>query len=94
MEIRWSEKASDDFVAIIQYIRRENPDAALRTARAIYQQLEQLKMFPNSGRPGRVDGTREITFAPLPFIVVYRVKQSLIEIARVLHGAQRWPQKS
>jgi plasmid stabilization system protein ParE len=31
MEIRWSKKASEDFTAIIQYIRRENPDAALRS---------------------------------------------------------------
>lgn len=81
MEIRWSERASGDFAGIIQYIRRENPDAALRMARTIYQQLEHLKKFLNSGRSGRVDGTRELTLPPLPFLVAYRVKQNVVEIA-------------
>jgi len=30
-------------------------------------------------------------FSPLPFIAVYRVKAEAVEIARVLHGSQRWP---
>jgi hypothetical protein len=29
--------------------------------------------------------------APLPFIVIYRVKQNVVAVARVLHGSQRWP---
>jgi plasmid stabilization system protein ParE len=34
-----------------------------------------------------------LVFTPLPFVVVYRVKQEIVEIARVLHGAQQWPVK-
>jgi toxin ParE1/3/4 len=91
MEIRWSPEAAADFTAMIQYIRRDNSAAALRVARAIYQAVAQLKVFPNRGRPGRVEGTRELPLARLPFVVVYRVKESAVEIARLLHGAQRWP---
>jgi toxin ParE1/3/4 len=91
MEIRWSPEAAAEFTAIIQYIRQDNADAALRVARTIYQTIAQLKTFPNRGRPGRVDGTRELVFPPLPFVVVYRVKESAVEIVRLLHGAQRWP---
>jgi len=50
-----------------------------------------LAKFPNQGRQGRQSGTRELVFTPLPFIVVYRVKDEFVEIARVLHGSQRWP---
>ncbi|HEY2392148.1 MAG TPA: type II toxin-antitoxin system RelE/ParE family toxin [Candidatus Angelobacter sp.] len=53
--------------------------------------VEQLKTFPNSGRPGRVEGTRELPLARLPFLVVYRAKTDVVELARLLHGAQRWP---
>jgi toxin ParE1/3/4 len=91
MEIRWSPEAAAEFTAIIQYIRQDNADAALRVARTIYRTIAQLKTFPNRGRPGRVDGTRELVFPPLPFVVVYRVKESAVEIVRLLHGAQRWP---
>jgi toxin ParE1/3/4 len=62
-----------------------------KVTRAVYESISDLKGFPNIGRPGRVAGTRELALAPLPFIVVYRVKDDLVEIARILHGAQRWP---
>ena len=90
-KIRWSPDAADDFVRIIEYIREDNKAAAQRVARSALQQIASLKEFPQLGRPGRVHGTRELPLSPLPFIVVYRLKEEWIEIARVLHGAQRWP---
>jgi plasmid stabilization system protein ParE len=36
-------------------------------------------------------GRRELTFAPLPYIVVYQVTSNAIEISRIFHGAQDWP---
>lgn len=91
MQLRWSREAAADFTAIIQYIRQDNSAAAQRVARTMLRIMDQLKSFPNRGRLGRVEGTRELLFPPLPFIVVYRVKEDAVEIARVLHGAQRWP---
>jgi len=91
MEIRWSPEAAADFTAMIHYIQQDNSSAALRVARTIYQNVAQLKVFPNRGRPGRVDGTRELPIPRLPFVVVYRVGESAVEVARLLHGAQRWP---
>ncbi len=39
----------------------------------------------------RMNGWRELVFAPLPYIAIYRVSDEVIEIARVFHGAQDWP---
>jgi toxin ParE1/3/4 len=39
---------------------------------------------------GREDGTRELVLTPLPYIVVYRVREDAIEILHVYHGAQNW----
>ena len=91
MEIRWSPEAVLDFTAIIQYIRQDNSSAALRVARAIYDAVAQLNTFPNRGRPGRINGTRELPLPRLPFVVVYRVRENAVEIVRLLHGAQQWP---
>jgi plasmid stabilization system protein ParE len=30
-------------------------------------------------------------FPGLPFLVVYRIREDVIEINRILHGAQNWP---
>jgi toxin ParE1/3/4 len=91
MEISWSPEAAFDFTAIVQYIRQDNSSAALRVARSIYDAVAQLSTFPNRGRPGRVNGTRELPLLRLPFVVVYRVRENAVEIVRLLHGAQRWP---
>jgi toxin ParE1/3/4 len=93
MKIHWSPEASADLTAIIQYIHQENPTASRRVTERISRTLNQLKAFPHLGRPGRLEGTRELVFSPLPFVVVYRVKEEIVEIARVLHGAQQWPVK-
>jgi len=91
MNIRWSPQAAVDFAGIVEYIRTQNPSAAKRIARTIYDSVTSLKSFPQRGRPGKVEGTRELVLAPLPFIVVYRIKRKSLEVARVLHGSQRWP---
>ena len=75
----------------MEYIRAQNPNAANRVAHSIYGSVTSLESFPHRGRPGRIDGTRELVLVPLPFIVVYRVTSKLVEIVRVLHGSQRWP---
>jgi len=91
MKIEWSPEAAADFAGIVAYIHEQNPSAANRVAHNMYDSAASLKSFPNRGRPGRIDGTRELVLSPLPFIVVYRVKANVVEIARVLHGSQRWP---
>lgn len=91
MEVRWSLKAVDDLERIARYIEQDNAQAAQRVARAIYERASGLQTLPNRGRPGRVEDTRELALAPLPFIIVYRVLPEAVEIARIIHGAQRWP---
>ena len=91
MKIRWSPESAADFAGIIEYIRAQNPSAADRVARTIHDSVTALESFPQRGRPGRLKDTRELVLAPLPFIVVYRVRRNVVEVARVLHGSQRWP---
>ena len=91
MQIRWSANAAEDLFRIIDYIRKDNPSASQRVARAIYESVGSLESFPRLGRVGRVEGTRELPVPSLPFLVVYRVTQEAVEVAGVIHGAQRWP---
>jgi toxin ParE1/3/4 len=93
MQIRWSPDAAADLQSIVEYIRLDNSAAAQRVGRAIYNRLSVLENFPESGRIGRVEATRELPLPPLPFIVVYRLveRANIVEIVNVIHGAQRWP---
>jgi plasmid stabilization system protein ParE len=47
--------------------------------------------FPNRGRPGKKEGTRELVMSPLPYIVIYTVRGNEVYVVRILHGAQQWP---
>jgi len=91
MQVRWSPEAADDLSRIVAHIRRDSQMAAQRAAKNIYERAGALGVFPNRGRQGRVSGTRELPLPSLPFIVVYRVLDHAVEIANIIHGAQRWP---
>jgi toxin ParE1/3/4 len=88
MLVRWTEPAVQDLESIARYIKRDNPTAALRVTRALYDRAMSLETFPNLGRAGRIAGTREITMAP--YVIVYRIAQA-VEILHIHHGAQNWP---
>ena len=90
MRVRWTTDAADDLERICDDIAGTNPDSARRIAPTIVDGVGSLHTFPNRGRPGRVEGTREFVFSPLPFVAVYEVKDE-VHVLRILHGAQRWP---
>jgi toxin ParE1/3/4 len=92
MEIRWSVLAAEDLERICTWIERDHPEAAKRVASTIYNGIARLRNVPGLGRvSSRMSGWRELVFAPLPYIAVYRASEEVIEIARIFHGAQDWP---
>ncbi len=93
MQIKWFSDAVADLVEIRSYIARDKPDAARNVARRIKSEVDRLREYPGMGRPGRVDGTRELVISGFPFIIPYRVKNNTIEILRVLHGAMLRPEE-
>lgn len=72
---------------IAVFISRDKPKAAAGVIVNLIQHAEQLAAFPNSGRPGRKPGTRELVIAGTPFIVIYRHSPDAIEIVSVFHNA-------
>ena len=90
MRVRWTTDAADDLERICDYIAETSPISARRVAQAVVEGVASLATFPNRGRPGRVEGTREFVFAPLPFVAVYEVHDE-VQVLRILHGAQQWP---
>ncbi len=66
MEIRWAPEAAEDLGRVVRHIQRDNLTAARKVANTIYTGVTNLENFPNRGRTGRIDGTRELLFPPLP----------------------------
>ncbi|MFZ5593745.1 MAG: type II toxin-antitoxin system RelE/ParE family toxin [Pseudomonadota bacterium] len=93
MRIYWTGRAERDADEITDYIAEDNPVAAVEVRDEIERHVDRLADHPSLGRPGRSVGTRELIIPGLPYIVAYRVRNEMIEILRVLHVAQVWPER-
>ena len=92
MNLVWSPEAIADLNSIRAYIGQDDPAAARRVVARIVSLLRtRLIANPESGRIGRVAGTRELVVSSTPFIVPYRVRGDTIDILRVYHAARMWP---
>ena len=91
MRVRWTAPAADDLYNIVRHIQRDNPEAAVDVAGTLYDSCGGLGKFPYLGRKGRIEGTRELVLAGLPYVVVYRIRDQVVEVMRIYHGAQDWP---
>lgn len=79
-----------DLDRIVDHIALDSPFVALDMWDEIERQVERLRDFPRSGRIGRMLETRELVVSGTPYIVVYMLSD-VVELIRVLHGAQQWP---
>ena len=91
MRLVWSQHATDDRLAIFMWIAQDDPQAAANVDDRIEEAARRLIDFPNSGRPGRIEGTRELVIARTPYVAPYQLVGDTVRILRVIHGARMWP---
>ena len=73
MRIEWTFFAMNDREAIFDYLEADSPRAAIMIDDRIEAQVELLIETPEIGRPGRVEGTRELVIQRTPYIAAYRI---------------------
>ena len=93
MKILWTDSAIADLRAARRYIAHDNARAATRVVEKIMATTQSLlAKHPYSGRAGRVDGTREFVIPGTPYIIAYHVVGAAVEVLRVIHSSQEWPE--
>lgn len=91
MTVTWTELAVRDLAEARSYIADRNVVAAASLGRRVLAAVAVLSDFPEAGRAGRRQGTRELGVAGTPYLLVYRTGQHGVVILRVLHGHRQWP---
>ncbi len=91
MRIRWTLAAAADLEHIKDYLTEHSPRLAQSTVLELYETIRSLKTSPHRGRVGREEGTRELVFTRLPYIVAYRIKEQTVEVLHIFHAAQHRP---
>lgn len=90
MKLVWTRPAREDRKAIREHIATDNPSAALDLDELLSEKAARLVNHPGLGRPGRLQGTRELV-AHRNYILIYDVVGDLVRVLRVLHAARQWP---
>jgi len=88
----WTIPAVDDLRAQLAYIAQDNREAAKNMAVIIKVACAALDQYPKIGRQGAVKDTRELVIPNTPYICVYRIVKSRVEILRLLHAKMMWPE--
>ena len=90
MKVTFDPAASDDIDRVFEWIAKDSPRAAYELIARIEAKVSQLATpeLTYMGRPGLIEGTRELL--EWPYIIVYKVYDDLAEIVivSVVHGAQ------
>jgi len=89
VKIEWSPKSIKNLEEIAEYISQDSPLYAPVFIRKIINSVERLLDFPLSGRivpEFKKESIREVIFHN--YRIVYRIKNSSIEIVLVTHGAK------
>jgi len=89
VKVEWSPLALDRVTDIARYIAKDNPGAAERWVNELFDSVERLADFPESGRivpEVGVQRIREIIFGA--YRVIYSIKDK-VEILTVRRGSQR-----
>jgi plasmid stabilization system protein ParE len=84
----WTEGAADDLAGIVDYIRRDNPDAGRRVARIIFEEIMSLTTMPYRGRKRLTDNSRELVLAPWPYVAVYEVIEDKVYVKAIRHTSR------
>ncbi len=86
-QLIWTEPALLDLDEIADYIALDNPVAASKTIQKIFNRVERLEIYPNSGkRPAELPRTpyREIVVPPCR--IFYRTEKNHVLILHVMRS--------
>ena len=81
MKVIVREAAAEYLDEILDWISKDSPRAAAELVRRILARIDRLAIpgLSQMGRPGLVEGTRELV--ELPYIIIYMVDEPIDEIS-------------
>lgn len=92
-QVTWSPSALLDVESVAEFISRDSSHYAALFVQKLLAHVEKMGQFPNSGRvvpEYQLEHLREFIYEN--YRVVYRTKESGIEVAAVVHGMKRLPE--
>jgi len=90
VKVIWTSRARRQRSDIWDYIAADSPAAADRMDDLFDDATRRLATFPNMGKAGLIEGTREL-LAHKSYRMVYEVSDDAVVILALVHTARQWP---
>jgi len=91
--IRYLPSAQEDLLGILDYIKLDNPVAAVEFIERIETDVGKLKTFPGLGvvpKDPRLEMSGYRMLVIDSYLVFYVIQEGIVEIRRVIHGKRRY----
>lgn len=89
MNVRWTDNAIDHLTNIYEYIALNSPMYAKQMVDRITRRSEQITYQSLSGRKVPEYDAEDIReLIERPYRIIYRIKESQIDVLAVIHGAR------
>ena len=93
-QVIWAEPALLDLDAIADYIALDDPNAATRLVRRVFDKVDQLIEFPETGvRPRELKGTPYRKLTVRPVLIYYRIEERKVIVVHVVRGERKFSLK-
>ncbi len=92
-DIRYLKIAEEDLEDIFEYIKKDNPAAAMSLLDKFDKSISQLAKNPNLGvipKDRRLKNLRYRMLIIDKYLFFYVVKKRIVQIRRIIHGARRY----
>ena len=90
MHLLWLPQSIEDRKQIYAVIFEQDRQAAEEMDERFRKQAVLLLAFPEMGKPGRVEGTRELVVHK-HYVLVYARTEDTVAILTVLHTSRQYP---
>jgi len=93
LDVRYLPTAEKDLIEIFEYIKKDNPAAAVSELDKFDQSISKLSRAPSLGLIPKDQRLKEMGYRMLvvdKYLVFYVVKKKFIQVRRVIHGARRY----
>jgi toxin ParE1/3/4 len=89
MRVRFTKRARDDLVAVLNYLDERSPQGARNVKRAIRKNIELIGTLPDSGRRSGILDIKVLPAARYPYLVYWSVEAGEAWIVHIRHAARR-----
>jgi toxin ParE1/3/4 len=92
-EIRYLSTAEKDLIEVFEYIKKDNPTAAISQLEKFDKSISQLALNPFLGVIPKDERLKRLGYRMLivdRYLVFYVIKNKTVQVRRIVHGARRY----